>query len=107
MATINAIVRGAYATIIRLQNGTVTTIADYRRSNSTEPITGVMQGAYTELIQNSDGQFIPLVDHLRSTGGQLISKVASGSYPALVKAGTTAMTLIEYQAAEEVAQAAQ
>lgn len=105
MAAIDAIARGAYATIIQLQGGEVTTLARYRQSGSSTPITGVMQGAYTELVQDSNGAFVPLVDHLRNTGGQLIAKAARGGYSALVSSGGTTKTLTEYQTGEEAAAA--
>lgn len=101
---INAIVRGAYATIIQLQGGAVTTLAEYRQSGSTTPITGVMRGAYDPLIQNDAGQLVPLVDHLRSTGGQLIAKTVQGSYPALVRSDDGTQSLTEYEQVQEQAE---
>lgn len=103
MAAIDGIALGAYATIIQLQGGQTTTLAEYRQSGSTTPITGVMQGAYAGLVQDSDGKFVPLVDHLRNTGGQLIAKTALGGYPALVKSGGSTKTLTAYQSEEEAA----
>jgi hypothetical protein len=103
MAAINAIVTGAYATIIQLEGGAVTTLAKYRQSGSSTPITGVMLGANQPLIQNDAGQIVSLVDHLRSTGGQLIEKTVTGGYQALVISGGTTKDLTKYQQEEETA----
>ena len=103
MAAINANVTGAYATIIQLEGGTVTTLAEYRQSGSTTAITGVMLGANQPLIQNDAGKIVSLVYHLRSTGGQLIEKTVTGGYQALVISGGTTKDLTKYQQEEETA----
>ena len=103
MAAINAIVTGAYATIIKLEKGQVTTLAKYRQSDSKETIIGVMLGANQPLIQNDAGKIVSLVDHLRSTGGQLIEKTVTGGYQALVQSEGSTKDLTRYQQEQETA----
>lgn len=85
---ISRVVRGGYDTIVKLNDGTVTTLSKYLRAPGALTIDGVARMGYNAMITDSTATVRTLAEHSRLTvnaaGVQTVAKFLGTGYDTVV-----------------------
>lgn len=102
MAAISATnpnISGAYATMVKLSDGSITQLANYLRAPGALTITGFVSGAYNAMVKTSGGTIKALADYWKTPGAETITGATQGSgYGGMIKDADGALQTIANQA---------
>lgn len=102
MAAINATnpnISGAYATMVKLSDNSIDTLANFLRAPGGRTITGYISGAYGAQIKTSAGAIKALADYWKTPGGDTITGSVQGTgYGGMIKDANNALLTISDQA---------
>jgi len=99
MAAITNNVSGAYATMVKLSDGSISTLSNFLRAPGVLTITGYVSGAYNAQIKASGGSIKPLAEYLKTPGAETITGSTQGTgYGGMILDAAGAFQTISNQA---------
>lgn len=99
ISSTNPNVSGAYATMVKLSDGSITSLANYLRAPGVLTITGFLSGAYNAQIKTSAGAIKALADYWKTPGADTITGSVQGTgYGGMIKDADGALLTISNQA---------
>lgn len=86
MAAITNNVSGAYATMVKLSDGSIARLSDFLRSPGVLTIAGYVSGAYDAQVKTDAGVIKPLAEYWKTPGADLIIGSTQGTgYGGMIK----------------------
>lgn len=86
MAAITNNVSGAYATMVKLSDGSIARLSDFLRAPGVLTITGYVSGGYNAQVKTSGGVIKALADYWKTPGGDTITGSTQGTgYGGMIK----------------------
>lgn len=84
---VTAVPQGAYNTMVKLSDGSITSMGRFNAAPGGRTITGLISGAYNAQVYTSTNAIKALAAHTRAAGGATIARLVGGSYGGLVVDG--------------------
>lgn len=86
ISSTNPNVSGAYATMVKLSDGSITLLANFLRAPGVLTIAGFVSGAYSAYVKTDAGDIKALSDYWKTPGDDLIAGSTQGTgYGGMIK----------------------
>lgn len=99
ISSTNPNVSGAYATMVKLSDGNITSLANFLRAPGVLTITGFVSGGYNAQVKTSAGAIKALADYWKTPGADTIAGSTQGcGYGGMIKDADGVLQTIANQA---------